>query len=44
VISCDRVRIERAEGVEAPRKFEHYNVTVDAEGLPQGVTLTRLVG
>jgi CRISPR-associated protein Csd2 len=39
----DRVRIQRVEGVEAPRKFEHYNVAVDAEGLPQGVTLTRLV-
>jgi CRISPR-associated protein Csd2 len=40
----NRVRIERVEGVDAPRKFEHYRVTVDDQGMPDGVTLTRLVG
>jgi CRISPR-associated protein Csd2 len=40
----DRIRIERVEGVEAPRRFEHYSVAVDDQAMPQGVTLTRLVG
>ncbi|HXK33092.1 MAG TPA: type I-C CRISPR-associated protein Cas7/Csd2 [Dehalococcoidia bacterium] len=40
----DRVSVRRNEGVEAPRAFTDYTVTVDDASLPQGVTLTRLVG
>lgn len=40
----ERVQIGRRPGVEAPRSFRDYEVTVDDKGLPQGVTLTRLVG
>jgi CRISPR-associated protein Csd2 len=40
----ERVRIDRVEGVDAPRKFEHYRVSIDDQSIPQGVTLTRLVG
>lgn len=39
----DRIKIERA--TEGPaRCFSDYNVTVDASGLPQGVTLERMTG
>ena len=30
--------------VLTPRQFSDYTVTVDESGLPNGVTLTRLVG
>lgn len=40
----ERVTIKRREGVETPRKFSDYEVTVDGKDLPDGVTLTRLVG
>lgn len=40
----ERVKVERNNGVEAPRSFSDYNVQVDEAGLPSGVTLTRLVG
>jgi CRISPR-associated protein Csd2 len=40
----DRVRPRRKDGVEAPRAFEHYEVTVDDADLPDGVTLIRLMG
>jgi len=40
----DRIQVARVEGVEAPRAFKDYTVTVDAEDMPQDVTLTRLVG
>lgn len=39
-----RVSIARKAGVEAPRQFTDYTVTVDDAALPAGVTLTRLVG
>jgi CRISPR-associated protein Csd2 len=38
------VTVARNNGVEAPRKFADYTVTVDGTSLPAGVTLTRLVG
>lgn len=38
-----RVEVRRRPGVEAPRSFEDYEVTVDDADLPIGVTLTRLV-
>lgn len=43
-ILFERIDVKRKEGVEAPRKFSDYVVTVNDEGLPDGVTLTRLVG
>jgi len=39
----DKVSVERKDGVTAPRKFQDYAVNVGGD-LPQGVTLTRLVG
>jgi len=39
------VAVQRCDGIEVPRKFCHYVVTVqDQKNLPEGVTLTRLVG
>jgi CRISPR-associated protein Csd2 len=40
----DRVRVARRPEVEAPRTFVDYTVEVAVDGLPSGVTLTRLVG
>lgn len=39
----DRISVERKPGVEAPRKFADYNVTVNEDGLPDGVALTRVL-
>jgi CRISPR-associated protein Csd2 len=38
-----RVQAHRRPGVEAPRSFDDYEVTVDDADLPVGVTLTHLV-
>jgi CRISPR-associated protein Csd2 len=40
----ERVTVARNPGVDAPRKFADYTVSIDDAALPQGVTLTRLVG
>ncbi|MCC6179715.1 MAG: type I-C CRISPR-associated protein Cas7/Csd2 [Chloroflexi bacterium] len=40
----DLVGVARREGVQAPRSFKEYAVTIDEAGLPEGVTLTPLVG
>ncbi|HEX6507200.1 MAG TPA: type I-C CRISPR-associated protein Cas7/Csd2 [Chloroflexota bacterium] len=40
----DRIRITRRPGVEAPRDFADYEVSVDREGLAEDVTLTSIVG
>ena len=40
----DLVSVQRNDGVEAPRKFRDYTVTVDETSLPEKVTLTRLEG
>lgn len=40
----DRVEADLTGGVEAPREFDHYSVTIDEKGLPDGVTLTRVLG
>jgi len=40
----DLVAVRRAEGVEVTRKFADYVVSISETQLPQGVTLTRLVG
>jgi CRISPR-associated protein Csd2 len=41
----ESVAVQRCDGIEVPRKFCHYVITVqDQKNLPEGVTLTRLVG
>jgi len=40
----ERVQVKRKEGVEAPRSFGDYTLTVDDTSLPDGVTLEPLVG
>ena len=40
----DRFDVKLKEGVEAPRKFSDYTVSMNGEGLPEGVSLSRLVG
>lgn len=40
----ERIQVSRKDGVEAARKFADYTVTVNDADLPEGVTLTRLVG
>lgn len=40
----ERIAVARREGVAAPRSFRDYSVSVDADKLPEGVTLTTLVG
>jgi len=40
----DLVTIKRKQGVEAPRQFENYEVSIAKDQLPKNVTLTRLEG
>ncbi len=40
----DRIRVRRNDAVNASRAFSDYGVTVNEEGMPEGVTLARLVG
>ena len=40
----DRLRVNLNEGIESPRQFGDYTVTVQDDSLPEGVTLTPLVG
>lgn len=40
----DRIGVRRRDGVEAARSFRDYGVTIDEQVMPEGVTLTRLVG
>lgn len=35
----ERVKVAKRDGIESPRSFDDYTVTVDAENLPPGVTL-----
>ena len=35
----DRIKVSRKEGVEVPRSFTDYKVTVDESNMPAGVTL-----
>lgn len=39
----DRVQVARRAGVEVPRSFADYAVTINEAGLPAGVTLERMV-
>lgn len=40
----DRITVERHPEVAAPRAFTHYRATIDDRDLPDGVTMTALVG
>ena len=37
----DRVKVRRKAGVEVPRSFADYEVSVNEVGMPPGVTLVR---
>jgi len=39
-----RIRPEKKEGIIAPRRFEDYAVTVDADNLPSGISLEIKIG
>lgn len=36
----DRIRVQRRDESNAPRRYSDYEVTVDASGMPEGVALT----
>lgn len=40
----DRVVVKKKDGVEAPRNFSDYTVTLDETKLPENVTIRKLVG
>jgi CRISPR-associated protein Csd2 len=40
----ERITAEKKSGVDSPRRFTDYVVTVNDRDLPKGVTLSRLVG
>jgi len=40
----EAVQVVRKPGVQAPRLFSDYSVMIDEAAIPEGVTLTRLVG
>jgi CRISPR-associated protein Csd2 len=37
----ERIQVQRKEGVDAPRSFADYMVSVAADDLPSGVNLTQ---
>ncbi|MBC3875848.1 type I-C CRISPR-associated protein Cas7/Csd2 [Undibacterium flavidum] len=39
----DRIKVQRKDGVEVARSFQDYNVTVNDQNLPSGVTLLNKV-
>lgn len=39
----DLVKVEKREGVEYPRSFRDYTVTIDKAGLPANVTVEELI-
>lgn len=39
----DRVKLKRKEGVEVPRAFSDYELTIDQAGMPAGVSMIRRV-
>lgn len=39
----DRIHVVKKDGVVAPRNYSDYEVTVDTEDLPEGVTCERLI-
>lgn len=39
----DLVKINKKNGIEFPRKFEDYDVTIDRDNLPVGVTIEEMI-
>jgi CRISPR-associated protein Csd2 len=39
----EAVTVKKKDGVEAPRAFSDYDVTVDESGIPSGVNLIRRI-
>jgi CRISPR-associated protein Csd2 len=39
----DLVKVEKKDGVEFPRSFEDYNVSVDKEHVPAGVSVEEMI-
>jgi CRISPR-associated protein Csd2 len=39
----DRITVKRKEGVDVPRSFADYQVTINDVGLPAGVTLIKRI-
>jgi len=39
----DRIKVKRRSGIDVARSFDDYEVSVNETGMPQGVTLQRLV-
>lgn len=39
----DRVEISKVEGVDVPRKYSDYRVDLNEEGLPEGISVDRLL-
>ena len=37
------VKVEKKEGIEFPRQFEDYQVTINKENIPSGVTIEELI-
>lgn len=37
----DRIQVKRKDGIDVPRSFSDYEVTMDEASMPAGVTLTR---
>jgi CRISPR-associated protein Csd2 len=40
----ERIHVAMRAAVAAPRSFRDYSLEIDEAGLPEGVTLTKLVG
>lgn len=39
----DLITVEKKQGVDVPRSFSDYNVNIDKDNLPQGVTIEELI-
>ena len=39
----DLISVEKKQGVDVPRSFSDYNVNIDKDNLPQGVTIEELI-
>ena len=39
----DLVKVEKKQDVDVPRSFSDYNVNIDKDNLPQGVTIEELI-
>ena len=39
----DLIKVNLIDGIEFPRSFSDYKVTINKEGLPNGVTIIELI-